>query len=35
MTRAQAMVNVHGFTILAFSTKEQKGIRELKFDRCQ
>lgn len=29
MARAQAMVNVHGFQILAFSTKEQKGIREL------
>lgn len=25
MTRAQAMVNVHGFRILAFSTKEKKG----------
>lgn len=26
---ARAMVNVHGFKILAFSTKEQKGIWEL------
>lgn len=29
MARAQAMVYVHGFKILAFSTKEQKGIQEL------
>lgn len=29
MARARAMANFHGSSILAFSTKEQKGIQEL------